>query len=266
MSPGQSLSVVVPVHNEAGNIGALIDEIAQALHAHPNYEVVIVNDASDDDTADEVASRRKRLPQLRLLDHERQCGQSAALLTGVDAARHDFIVTLDGDGQNDPADIVAMIDRFDSERVDNPKLAMVCGHRTTRRDTGVKRLSSRVANAVRRNILRDATPDTGCGIKLFERDLFLRLPAFDHMHRFLPALAIRQGGTLCSQPVNHRERQAGRSHYGLHNRLWTGIIDLAGVAWLMRRRHAAAVTERWPEPSRQEGGEMVTARQEQSAH
>ncbi len=240
------LSVVVPVRNEAGNIGPLIDEIRAALDGGPDYEVVYVDDGSTDTTAEELAAIARDFPRLRIVRHEHSCGQSTAVRSGVRHARGAWIATLDGDGQNDPGDIPNLLERRQSElqagRSGAPLLC-VCGYRRRRRDTWLKRLSSRIANGVRSRLLGDSTPDTGCGLKLFSRDAFLDLPYFDHMHRFLPALFLRAGGRIVSVEVNHRPRQAGRSKYGLHNRLWVGIVDLFGVMWLQRRAKVPVVTE-----------------------
>lgn len=222
-----TLSVVVPVRNEGPNIAPLVAEIRQAL-AGMDHEIVYVDDGSSDDTpaqlrAAEVIVRRHRL----------SCGQSAAVVTGVRAAGGTWIATLDGDGQNDPADIPALLARAMADAGSGPLL--VAGHRTRRRDSWTKRQSSRFANAVRAALLHDATPDTGCGLKLFRRDAFLELPHFDHMHRYLPALFIRAGGRVVSVPVNHRPRTRGTSNYGTLDRLWVGLFDLVGVAWLQRR-------------------------------
>ena len=227
------LSVVVPVKNEAGNIAPLVAEIVSALEGAVPFEIIYVDDGSTDTSASTVVQLAAAEPRLRLIRHEASCGQSAAVRTGVLAARGSLIATLDGDGQNDPADLPAMLAAFRAAQ--NLPVAMIAGQRVKRRDTGVKRLSSKIANKVRRAILQDDTPDTGCGIKLFSRDSFLRLPYFDHMHRFLPALMKREGFRIAGQPVNHRERLSGRSKYGINNRLWVGIVDLAGVWWLMRR-------------------------------
>ncbi len=170
---------------------------------------------------------------LTLLRHRAGCGQSAAIITGVRAARGAWIATLDGDGQNDPADIPALLAR--AQVPGGPAPLLVAGHRTRRRDSRVKKMSSRAANAIRARMLGDATPDTGCGLKVFQRAAFLELPAFDHMHRFLPALFIRAGGQVVSVPVGHRPRTRGASKYGTLDRLWVGIFDLIGVAWLQRR-------------------------------
>jgi dolichol-phosphate mannosyltransferase len=228
------LSVVVPVHNEAGNIRPLVVEIREALKDRvPSFEIIYVNDASTDDTAAELAQLLQEFSELRVLQHGRQSGQSTALQTGVLAARHDWIATLDGDGQNDPADIPALIDRL--MHGEQPPPRMLAGWRAQRNDTWLRRFSSRLANGVRARLLQDNTPDTGCGLKLFDRALFLRLPYFDHMHRFLPALAQRAGAEIESLPVSHRPRVRGKSKYGVHNRLWVGIVDLLGVMWLLRR-------------------------------
>ncbi len=227
------LAVVVPVHNEAANIGDLVREIHAALADVTTFEVVVVDDGSDDETPATLAELAKRYPRLRSFRHARNCGQSAALVTGVRLATAALIATLDGDGQNDPADIPGLLMRWSSGPALVPRLMV--GWRARRRDTWVRRISSRIANTVRGNLLGDHTPDTGCGLKLFERSTFLALPAFDHMHRFLPALVLRAGGTVLSVPVSHRPRLHGRSHYGVLNRLGVGLIDLAGVMWLRRR-------------------------------
>jgi len=224
------ISVVVPVRDEEDNIDTLLAEIAAAL-AGRSIEVVYVDDGSADATPARLAAARARMPGLRVLRHRRNAGQSAALVTGIRAARGAWIATLDGDGQNDPSDIPRLLAR--AAEADAP--ALVAGWRATRRDTRLKRVSSRLANAVRATLLGDRTPDTGCGLKVFRRDAFLRLPPFDHMHRFLPALVQREGGVVVNVPVNHRPRAAGRSKYGVMNRLWVGIVDLLGVMWLQRR-------------------------------
>ena len=227
------LSVVIPVKNEAENIGPLVAEIAAALERSAAYEIVCVDDGSGDGTAAEIARWAAHMPQLRLVRHRRSYGQSAAILTGVRAARGVWIATLDGDGQNDPADIPRLWRLARAAPADPPLL--VAGNRAARRDSRTKRAASRVANRVRARLLGDATPDTGCGLKLIPRALFLALPQFDHMHRFLPALVLRAGGIVRSVPVNHRPRRAGVSKYGVLDRLWVGIVDLCGVWWLQRR-------------------------------
>ena len=236
------LSVVIPVLNEAGNIEPLLAEVVAALQGKFDFEIVYVDDASDDATPVELASARRRNPRLRVVTHRRTCGQSTALRSGIIAARGDWIATLDGDGQNDPADIPKLLE-VARQAAAAGQTVLVAGYRKRRQDSNVKRLSSRVANAVRSRLLGDATPDTGCGLKLFARATFLALPQFDHMHRFLPALVRRQGGAVLSVDVQHRARQRGESKYGIHNRLWVGIIDLLGVWWLQRRSCKPVVTE-----------------------
>ncbi|MGE0257217.1 MAG: glycosyltransferase family 2 protein [Alphaproteobacteria bacterium] len=230
------ISVVIPVRNEAGNIAPLVAEIAAALNGIAAYEIVYVDDGSTDSTAAEIRRLTTAAPPLRLIRHARSYGQSAAIRSGVKAANGGWIATLDGDAQNDPADIPALwrIAREACAADLQPRL-MIVGHRGRRRDSRSKRGASAVANAVRRRLLRDDTPDTGCGLKLFPRALFLDLPYFDHMHRFLPALVLREGGIVRSVPVNHRPRQRGVSKYGVLDRLGVGIVDLLGVMWLRRR-------------------------------
>ena len=233
-------SVVVPVHNERDNIVPLIEEIVAALRGRLALEIVYVDDASRDDSAAVLREARTRFPELRVLRHLSQCGQSTAVRNGVKAARGAWIATLDGDGHNDPADIPKLLAARDAGEA---VVKCYAGWRVDRRDDALKRMSSKVANAVRSRILRDATPDTGCGLKLFEREAFLELPYFDHMHRFLPALFQRAGWQVRSVPVNHRPRTRGVSKYGMWNRLWVGIVDLRGVGWLIRRAKRTAVEE-----------------------
>lgn len=242
LTSAPDLSVIVPVHDEQENVTPLAEEVDAALGGVLDYEVVFVDDASTDATFARLTDLSRRNPRIRALRHAERCGQSTALRTGVVHARASMIATLDGDGQNDPADIPRLLAML-STTGRGPSRTLVAGHRVKRRDSQVVRLSSRVANFVRSRILRDGTPDTGCGLKLFERSLFLELPYFDHMHRFLPALVRRAGGNVISVPVNHRPRAAGRSHYGVWDRLWTGIVDLLGVMWLTRRAKTVAVTE-----------------------
>jgi dolichol-phosphate mannosyltransferase len=227
------LSVVIPVRNEATNIAPLVAEIQAALDGMCAYEIVYVDDGSTDATAAEILRLTGKAPQLRLLRHARSCGQSAAIRTGVRAARAAWIATLDGDGQNDPADISELWQLARAAPPASPLL--VTGYRRIRRDSWSKRAASRIANRIRRRLLGDDTPDTGCGLKLFSRTLFLDLPDFDHMHRFLPALVLRAGGDVRSVPVNHRPRRGGVSKYGVFDRLGVGIIDLFGVMWLQQR-------------------------------
>lgn len=229
------LSVVIPVCNEADNVLPLAREIAAALRPRTTIEILFVDDGSDDGTLAAMRAARDEIPEMRLLRHSRRSGQSAAVHTGVRRARGTWIATLDGDGQNDPADFPAMLDALDQAQGADSTVRLVMGNRVTRRDTWLRRVSSRVANGVRGWLLDDGTPDTGCGIKLMHRETFLELPFFDHMHRFLPALYQRQGASVISVPVNHRPRTRGTSKYGLHNRLWVGIVDMFGVMWLRSR-------------------------------
>lgn len=238
------LSVVIPARNEAPNVAPLVAEIRRALDGRIDYEIVYVDDGSTDATAAEIRGLAREFPQLRLIRHRTSCGQSMAVLTGVKTARAGWIATLDADGQNDPADIPGLWEIARSAPASPP--LMVAGQRQKRRDTWTKRAASRAANAIRRALLGDGTPDTGCGLKLFRRDFFLELPRFDHMHRFLPALTLRQGGKVVSVPVNHRPRERGQSNYGVFDRLWVGIADLLGVMWLMRRTKTPVVIEEPP--------------------
>jgi dolichol-phosphate mannosyltransferase len=228
------ISVVVPVHNEAPNIPPLIAAISAAL-AGIRHEIVYVDDGSSDNSPAVLAGIAARLPTLVRVRHKASCGQSAAVITGVKAARGTYIATLDGDGQNDPADIPAMLDAALRAENEGANPVLIAGHRVTRKDSEAKRWGSRIANAVRGRLLQDGTPDTGCGLKLFRRAAFLELPHFDHIHRFLPALFIRAGGRVVSVPVRHHARAHGASHYGTWDRLKVGIVDLFGVAWLQRR-------------------------------
>ena len=225
------LSVVIPVKNEAENIAPLVAEIHLALDPLVGFEIVYVDDGSTDDTVARIRALQARDPALRLIRHEQSCGQSTAVRTGVKAAQGRWVATLDGDGQNDPADIPALW-RLASG---GGTAQLYAGWRAKRKDAAVKRISSRLANGIRSWLLGDATPDTGCGLKLFERAVFLELPYFDHMHRFLPALVLRAGGQVVSVKVNHRPRERGKSNYGTFDRLWVGISDIIGVAWLQRR-------------------------------
>ena len=234
------VSVVVPVCNEAENVGPLTREIAQAL-AGRQFEILFVDDGSTDGTAAAVrAARNAGVPQIRLLRHSVRSGQSAAISTGVRNARSEWIGTLDGDGQNDPADLPKLL----AARLEkaNADVRLFAGYRATRRDTWFRRLQSRVANRIRGAMLGDGTPDTGCGLKLMHRDTYLELPHFDHMHRFLPALYQRAGARVVSVPVHHRARERGQSKYGMLDRLWVGIVDILGVMWLRRRYKPGLIT------------------------
>lgn len=228
-------SVVITVFDEEDNIDPVIEELYPVMErlGEP-FEVVYCDDASRDRTAERLRTAQARHPNLRVVRHRDNHGKSVALWTAVDSARGEWLVMLDGDGQNDPADIPRLIDRLKASGA-RPMLRMIAGTRRKRQDTWLKRKSSRIANKIRSSILGDNTPDTGCGLKLCRRDAFLRLPRFDHSHRFLPALIQRDGGEVDFIDVIDRPRLAGQSKYGLRNRLFTGIVDLAGVYWLMRR-------------------------------
>ncbi|HZP66275.1 MAG TPA: glycosyltransferase family 2 protein [Rudaea sp.] len=234
------LSVVVPVFNERGNVLPLLTEIATALRGKADFEIVYVDDASKDDTLAVLKAAKADFPELRVVRHLLQSGQSTAVRTGVRAARGAWIATLDGDGQNDPADIPKLLATRDAS---SAEVKLFAGWRVDRKDSGSKRWASKFANAIRSRMLRDATPDTGCGIKLFERAVFLDLPYFDHMHRFLPALVLRAGWQVKSVPVNHRPRGSGSSKYNNLHRALVGISDLRGVAWLIRRSKRTATEE-----------------------
>lgn len=224
------ISIVVPVRNESGNIAPLVEEIARALSGR-DFEIVYVNDGSSDGTEAELKALSARYPYLRQIKHARSCGQSAAITTGVQAARAPLVATLDGDGQNDPAFLPALI-----EKLSRREVGLVAGQRVGRKASGFKKLQSRIANGVRGAILRDGTRDTGCGLKAFRRDLFLKLPYFDGLHRFLPALVRRENYEIAYVDVIDRPRGHGVSNYGMWDRLWVGILDLMGVWWLLRRK------------------------------
>jgi dolichol-phosphate mannosyltransferase len=226
------VSVVVPVRNEAGNVAPLVNEIAAALTGR-NFEVVYVNDGSSDGTEAELRALQAERPWLRQVKHARSCGQSAAVRTGVAAARAPVVATIDGDGQNDPAFLPKLIDALAAGQ---PQVGLIAGQRVGRKATGFKKFQSRVANGVRGAILRDGTRDTGCGLKAFHRELFLALPYFDGLHRFLPALVKREGRSIGYVDVVDRPRAHGVSNYGMWDRLWVGILDLFGVWWLIRRK------------------------------
>jgi membrane-associated phospholipid phosphatase len=232
------LSVVVPMRNEADNAEPLLDEIEQACAPFAPFEVVCIDDGSTDATGARLAELGMARSHLRVLVHAQSCGQSAAVHSGVRAARAQIVVTLDGDGQNDPAFIPQLLRALDTG---GPATGLVAGQRLGRKDSGFKMLQSQIANAVRGRALRDGTRDTGCGLKAFRRDVFLALPYFDALHRFLPALVRREGYLVALVDVVDRPRRTGRSNYGLFDRLWVGILDLAGVWWLIRRRRRIPV-------------------------
>jgi dolichol-phosphate mannosyltransferase len=234
------LSVVVPVFNERDNIPPLLAEIAGALRGRIDFEIVYVDDASKDDSLAVLGAAKATYAELRVVRHVQQSGQSTAIRNGVKAARGEWIATLDGDGQNDPADIPKLLSMRDESP---PAIKLFAGWRVNRKDSGSKRWASKWANAIRSRLLRDETPDTGCGIKLFERAAFLDLPYFDHMHRYLPALMQRAGWQVRSVPVNHRARGSGSSKYNNLNRALVGIADLRGVAWLIKRSKRTTAEE-----------------------
>jgi len=245
MSESPQLSVVVPVFNEQDNVAPLVGEIVAALRGRASdeggdFEIVYVDDHSTDATFDTLRQLKADVPELRVLRHVTNSGQSTAIRTGVKAARGQWIATLDGDGQNDPADIPKLL----AQRAQSAaEVKLFAGWRVNRQDSGSKRWASRLANAIRTRMLRDDTPDTGCGTKLFEREAFLELPFFNHMHRYLPALMQRAGWKTLSVPVNHRHRSTGVSKYNNLNRALVGIADLRGVAWLIRRGKVTRVEE-----------------------
>jgi len=226
------LAVVVPVYDEAGNVAPLLAEIHAALAGRLAYQVIVVDDGSTDATLDELTHALATDDRLTVVRHRGRSGQSAALRTGIERARARWIATLDGDGQNDPADVPRLVELACRE---SGVPRMVAGYRRRRRDSLVKRLSSRLANVARQVVLADGTPDSGCGLKVFPREAFLRLPYFDHMHRFLPALFRMQGGVVEVAEVHHRPRRAGRSKYGTLDRVLVSVVDILGVVWLARR-------------------------------
>lgn len=237
-----NLSIVIPVCNEEESIGALLQEIDQVVDSSIGYEIVVVDDGSRDATLTVLSELKQSLQQLRVICHLQNSGQSTAIRTGIKQARAAWIATLDGDGQNDPADISNLYRKLIEEEQGDPSL-VVAGHRKKRQDHWFRSFYSRIANRIRANLLRDETPDTGCGLKVFSRERFLDLPYFDHMHRYIPALFIRQGGRVISVEVNHRPREQGSSKYGFHNRFWVGIMDLLGVRWLLNRAKNPGIEE-----------------------
>jgi dolichol-phosphate mannosyltransferase len=240
MNPVRLLSVVVPAFNEHENIAPLVDEVVAALRGVVAFELLVVDDCSSDRTLEVLQALKPRVPELRVLHHPRQSGQSVAIRNGVKAAGGDWIATLDGDGQNDPADLPKLLAAREES---TPEVKLFAGWRVERRDSAGKRRASRWANAIRARMLGDNTPDTGCGTKLFEREAFLELPFFNHMHRYLPALMQRDGWRTVSVPVNHRPRTRGSSKYNNLGRAWVGLRDLRGVAWLIRRGSTARAEE-----------------------
>lgn len=237
-APVPVVSIVVPVRNEQDNVAPLIAEIAAALDGRWPYEIVYVNDGSTDATSERIAAEMQARNNLRHVRHAASAGQSAAVRSGVRAARGGIVATLDGDGQNDPAFLPELIAAIEQG---GARVGLAAGQRVGRKDTGFKKLQSRIANAVRNLILRDGTRDTGCGLKAFRREVFLALPYFDGLHRFLPALVRREGFDIVYVDVIDRPRRSGVSNYGFFDRLWIGIMDLAGVWWLIRRKKATPV-------------------------
>jgi len=237
------ISVVVPVHNEADNIIPLINEIVDAMAVAEQYEIIYVDDGSSDATETILQQALQHVKNLRVIKHQHSYGQSTAIYTGIKASRYPWIATLDGDGQNDPSDIPSLYNMLIEKQKTTPNLWMVAGWRDKRHDSHWRLLSSKVANTVRSSLLGDNTPDTGCGLKIFSREGFLSLPYFDHMHRFLPALVLRAGGQVISEPVNHRARTRGQSKYGTLDRLWAGVTDLLGVIWLQKRARIVEAKE-----------------------
>ncbi len=233
------ITVVVPVYNEEGNLEPLLREIAATATKVPISEIIYVDDASTDGTLQVLKSLKGEFPMLRILRHKRQSGQSAGLWTGIKAASYDLVVTLDGDGQNDPADIELLYAAYQQNTGKDASAIMVLGERKERNDTLIRRLSSRLANGIRAKILNDQTKDTGCSLKLFSRQDYLNLPYFDHMHRFLPALMLRDGVKLIHVGVSHRPRVHGQSKYGTLDRALVGISDIRGVLWLTKRARRA---------------------------
>lgn len=237
-APAPAVSIVVPVRNEAGNVAPLIAEIEAALGGRWGYEIIYVNDGSSDATGERLSELARTRGHLRQIRHAQSAGQSSAVRTGVRAARGAIVATLDGDGQNNPAFIPKLIETIQNG---GGRIGLVAGQRLGRKDTGFKKLQSRVANAVRNGVLRDGTRDTGCGLKAFRRDVFLSLPYFDGLHRFLPALVRREGFDIAYVDVVDRPRHSGVSNYGFFDRLWVGIMDLCGVWWLIRRKKSNPV-------------------------
>jgi dolichol-phosphate mannosyltransferase len=229
------LSVVVPVKDEAENAVPLLDEITAALRGKIEFEVIFIDDGSKDGTDKRLLAVRDKNPELRVLRHLANSGQSRGVRSGVLAARAPLIATLDGDGQNDPADIPGLLEAWRREQANGPSLGLIAGQRRKREDSAMKKLASRVGNGVRQWLLADNTRDTGCGLKVFSREAFLRLPYFDHIHRFLPALMMREGYRVGHLDVSHRPRMRGVSKYGTWDRLLVSLSDLYGVLWLKRR-------------------------------
>jgi dolichol-phosphate mannosyltransferase len=243
MSDSIYVSVLIPAKNEASNLTPLLEEIRVAM-ADEVYEVIVVDDGSTDNSVSELrALKAGGFSQLRILTHTRSLGQSTSIYHAAIAARGHWLATLDGDGQNDPADIPGMLALVRGSEGVTGGVKLVAGHRVNRRDTASKRWASRFANGLRSRMLKDSTPDTGCGLKVMEREAFLSLPYFDHMHRYIPALIQRHNGKMIVHPVNHRHRGAGVSKYGNLDRALVGILDLLGVWWLIKRTRLNAIPQ-----------------------
>lgn len=238
-----AISIVIPVHNESGNVEKLAHELQQVEINDVVFEYIFVDDHSNDDTAEILRTLARQESRLRVLQHQSNYGQSTAVRTGIKAAQYDWICTLDGDGQNDPADIHKLVERAQTLPAREQPMLVSGNRQRARKDTFIRRVSSKIANNVRARLLGDSTPDSGCGLKLIDRAGYLALPYFDHMHRFLPSLVLREGGAVYSVHISHRDRTEGTSHYGILNRLWVGIVDILGVAWLKRRAHVAELKE-----------------------
>jgi len=235
------LSIVIPVFNEEDNIEELVEEIVNSGFSI-DYEIIVIDDCSEDGTLEKLSNLKKQVKNLRVLTHSKNSGQSTAVRNGVIFSKGKWVATLDGDGQNVPADILALYSHLIDNENGNPTV-IVAGHRVKRKDNWLKLISSKYANSIRAYLLNDGTPDTGCGLKVFSREKFLELPYFDHMHRFLPALFVSNGGRVVSIQVSHRPRTKGVSKYGFHNRLWVSIFDILGVRWLMKRTKITTTKE-----------------------
>lgn len=230
-----AISIVIPMYNEVDNVDPFVNEIHDSLKdCVEQFEIIVVDDGSQDGTTAKLKALTQRVPTLRALQHDGNFGQSAATVTGVRHARHHWIVTMDGDAQNDPRDIPLLLTQLE-QLTDTTQPLLIAGNRKKRNDSWLRKLSSRIGNGVRNAMLRDDCMDTGCSLKLFSKELFLQLPHFNHLHRFIPSLIKRAGGRIINVPVNHRPRTRGSSKYGVMNRLWVGIVDLFGVRWLMKR-------------------------------
>ena len=235
------LSIVIPVFNEEDNIEELVEEIVNSGFSI-DYEIIVIDDCSEDGTLEKLSNLKKQVKNLRVLRHSKNSGQSTAVRNGVIFSKGKWVATLDGDGQNVPADILALYSHLIDNENGDPTV-IVAGHRVKRKDNWLKLISSKYANSIRAYLLNDGTPDTGCGLKVFSREKFLELPYFDHMHRFLPALFVSNGGRVVSIQVSHRPRTKGVSKYGFHNRLWVSIFDILGVRWLMKRTKITTTKE-----------------------